>query len=254
VIRRGRLGDDGAALAAGIRGERGAGHPFAMHARRSQLTVAAVACLLGLLVVVQLRTQTADSGLQNKSAQDLTGLVGNLNTENDRLRAEIGGLQDQLSELNGDHSAGVSSVEQIQTELAKIRAWTGLDPVAGRGVNLTVTGDIDATGVNDLLNELRNAGAEAIAIEDVRAVARTTVSGVPGSLDVGGFLLRDPFHIRAIGKPETLVGSLTRSGGILAQLAATNPEVTIVVEPIDQRMTLPATRQDLVPSHGHPRV
>jgi hypothetical protein len=142
--------------------------PFAMHALRSQATVAAVACLLGLLVVVQLRAQTADSGLSNKSAQDLTGIVGNLNTENDRLRTEISALDTQLEELRSDHAGGASSVEQIQAELAKIRAWAGLDPVAGKGVTITVTGDIDARGVNDLLNELHNAGAEAIAIEDVR--------------------------------------------------------------------------------------
>jgi uncharacterized protein YlxW (UPF0749 family) len=228
--------------------------PFAMHAPRSQATVAVVAFLLGLLVVVQLRAQTGGSALQTKSAQDLTGLVGNLNTENDRLRAEISGLETQLGELSSDHALGTSSVEQIQAELAKIRAWAGLDPIAGKGVQITVTGDIDATGVNDLLNELRNSGAEAMAIGDIRVVSRTTASGVPGSLDVGGFLLRDPFRIQAIGKPETLVGSLTRAGGIVAQLGATNPTVTIEVTPIDQQMTLPATKQDLVPSHGHPRV
>ncbi len=225
-----------------------------MRALRSQATVAVVACLLGLLVVVQLRAQTADSGLSNKSAQDLTGIVGNLNTENDRLRAEITALDTQLEELRTDHAGGASSVEQIQAELAKIRAWAGLDPVAGKGVTITVTGDIDARGVNDLLNELRNAGAEAISIADVRVVSRTTVSGVPGSLDVGGFLLRDPFRIQAIGRPEVLVGSLTRAGGIIAQLGATNSAVTIEVEPTTDEMTLPATRVDLVPGHAHPSV
>ena len=222
--------------------------------RRSQLTIALVAFLLGVLVVVQLRNQTGGSALQNKSSQDLTNLVGSLNTENDRLRSEIAGLQVQLDELRADHAIGASSVEQIQAELARISACAGLDPVAGKGVTITVSGAIDSTAVDDLLNELRNAGAEAIAIEDIRIVARTAVSGAPGSLDVDGFLLRDPFHIRAIGKPETLVGSLTRAGGIIAQLAATNADVTIDVQPTDDRMTLPASRQDLVPDHGHPRV
>ena len=227
---------------------------FGIRDRRSQVTIALVAFLLGVLVVVQLRNQTGGSALQNKSSQDLTNLVGSLNTENDRLRSEIAGLQNQLDELRADHTIGASSVGQIQAELARIRAWSGLDPVAGKGVTITVTGRIDSTAVDDLLNELRNAGAEAIAIEDIRIVARTAVSGSPGSIDVDGFLLRDPFHIRAIGKPETLVGSLTRAGGIIAQLAATNADVTIDVTPTDDRMLLPASRQDLVPDHGHPRV
>jgi uncharacterized protein YlxW (UPF0749 family) len=222
--------------------------------RRSQLTIAAVAFLLGLLVVVQLRAQTAGPALQTKSAQDLTTLVGNLNTQNDRLRSEIGTLQNQLDELRADHANGATSVGQIQADLGRLRAWAGLDPIAGRGVTIVVSGQIDASSVEDLLNELRNAGAEAMAVEDVRVVAGTTISGVPGSLDVDGFLLRDPFVIRAIGRPDALVGSLTRAGGIVAQLAATNRAATIDLQPTDEPMTLPATRRALVPDHGHPRL
>jgi uncharacterized protein YlxW (UPF0749 family) len=219
---------------------------------RSQLALAIVAAILGLLVVVQLRGQAGGSALQSKSAQDLTTLVANLNDQNDDLRAEVSGLQQQRDELRADRASGATSLSQIESDLARIRAWSGLDPVAGKGVMIRVSGEVDADSVDDLINELRNAGAEAIAIEDIRVVASTTVSGVPGSLDADGFLLRDPFTIRAIGKPEVLVGSLTRVGGIIAQLGATNPAAVVDVEPSDKLMTLPATRRDLVPAHGRP--
>jgi uncharacterized protein YlxW (UPF0749 family) len=221
---------------------------------RSQLTVAAVAFILGLLVVVQLRTQTGGSALEAVSTQNLTTLVANLNTQNDRLRSEIGTLQGQLDELHADRATGATSVDQIASDLARIRAWTGLDAVLGRGVMITVGGRIEAAAVEDLINELRNAGAEAIAIEDFRVVAGTTVSGQPGSLDVDGFLLGDPFRIRVIGTPETLVGSLTRAGGIVAQLAATDPSATLEVAPMEKAVLLPASRRNLVPDHGHPRL
>jgi uncharacterized protein YlxW (UPF0749 family) len=221
---------------------------------RSQLTIAAVAFVLGLLVVVQLRTQTGGSALLALSTQDLTTLVASLNSENDRLRSQIGGLQDQRDELRANRATGATSVGQIASELAKLRAWTGLDAVSGRGISITVSGKVEAGAVDDLLNELHNAGAEALAIEDIRVVARTTVSGPPGSLDVDGYSLGDPFRIRAIGKPETLVGSLTRAGGIIAQLAATDPEATIEVQPTDEQMLLPASRRNLIPDHGHPRL
>lgn len=221
---------------------------------RSQLTVAAVAFILGLLVVVQLRTQTGGSALEAVSTQNLTTLVANLNSQNDRLRSEIGTLQGQLGELRADRATGATSVDQIASDLARIRAWTGLDAVSGRGVMITVGGRIEAAAVEDLINELRNAGAEAIAIEDFRVVAGTTVSGQPGSLDVDGFVLGDPFRIRVIGTPETLVGSLTRAGGIVAQLAATDPSATLEVAPMEKAMLLPASRRNLVPDHGHPRL
>jgi uncharacterized protein YlxW (UPF0749 family) len=215
--------------------------------------LAIVAAILGLLVVVQLRGQSGGSALQSRSAQDLSQLVANLNTENDRLRAEVSTLQQQRDELRADRAGGATSLGQIESDLARIRAWSGLDPVSGRGIELTVSGEIDAGSVDELINELRNAGAEAIAVEDTRVVARTTVSGVPGALDLDGFLLRDPFTIRAIGRPEVLVGSLTRVGGIIAQLGATNPGVVVNVTPKDGPLRLPATKRDLVPDHGKPR-
>jgi uncharacterized protein YlxW (UPF0749 family) len=221
---------------------------------RSQLAIAAVAFVLGMLVVVQLRSQTGGSALQALSTQDLTTLVASLNSQNDRLRSEIGTLQNQLDELRANRATGATSVEQIASDLARIRAWAGLDPVSGRGVMITVGGKINAEAVDDLLNELHNAGAEAIAVEGIRLVARSTVSGPPGSLDVDGYILGDPFRIRAIGRPETLVGSLTRAGGIIAQLAATDPEATLDVAPVDEPMLLPASKRTLVPDHGHPRL
>jgi uncharacterized protein YlxW (UPF0749 family) len=221
---------------------------------RSQLSMAAVAFVLGLLVVVQLRTQTGGSALQALSTQDLTSLVANLNSQNDRLRTEVGALQNQLDELRANQATGATSIGQIESDLGRVRAWTGLDPVSGRGVTITVSGPIEANAVADLLNELRNAGAEAIAIGDIRVVAKTTVSGPSGSLDVDGFLLGNPFRIRVIGKPETLVGSLTRAGGIIAQLAATDPSSTLDVEATQDQMLLPASKRNLVPDHGHPRL
>jgi uncharacterized protein YlxW (UPF0749 family) len=225
-----------------------------MRDRRSQMTIAIVTAILGMLIWVQFKGQDGGSELQSKSAQELTALVANQNTENDNLRAEIANLQNQLAELRADRATGATSVDQLESDLGRIRAWTGLDPIAGRGLKLTISGEIDAASVDDLLNELRNAGAEAIAIEEIRVIARTSVSGVPGALDVDGVLLRDPFTIRAIGRPDTLVGSLTRAGGMIAQLAATNPEATVEVEPIDAVMTLPASMRDLVPDHGRVRL
>ena len=224
----------------------------AMRDRRSQVTIAAVAFLLGVLVVVQLRTQTGGSALQNKSAQDLTTLVGSLNTRNDQLRGEVGSLQGQLDELRADKANGATSVEQIQAELGRIRAWSGLDPVAGRGVTIVVNGAIGGDGVGELLNELRNAGAEAIAVESVRVVPGTTVGGDPGSLESGrrSATVRDPGdwqagHARRLPDPGGRDRRPARARRIRPRRSTSAAR-----EP----MTLPATGPRSSPSHGHPSL
>jgi len=224
-----------------------------LRAPRSQLLVASVACVLGLLVVVQIRAQAGGDRLASMSAQDLTFLVANLNTGNDDLRAEIAKLQRQLDQLELGGSRGATSVTDIRSDLDRIRAWSGLDPVEGDGIEITVTGPIAGPAIEDLINELRNAGAEAIAIGGVRIVAETVVGGVPGAASVDDTALTDPFTIQAIGTQESMTGSLTRAGGIIAQLGATYPDTTVDVAPMES-MLLPATTRDLLPSHGHPRL
>ena len=224
-----------------------------MRRTANQLTIAAVAFILGLLVVVQLRAQAVGSGLGSMSSQDLTVFVANLNAGLEQRRQEIASLERDLADLSLDRDRGVVSLDQARAELARIRAYAGLDPVAGPGVTVTVDGPIDGPGVEDLMNELRNAGAEAIAAGGVRVVVGSVVTGDPGALNVDGVALDETFEVSAIGAAETLTGSLTRIGGIVAQVGATYPEVTITVTPVE-RLELPATDRSLVPTNGRPRL
>jgi uncharacterized protein YlxW (UPF0749 family) len=224
-----------------------------MHRRSSQLAIAAVAAILGLLVVVQLRSQAGPSGLAQLSSQDLTVLVANLNARNDQLRREASSLEQELATLQANRSRGDVSVDEIGADLQRVRAYAGLDPVGGPGVTISVRGPIDGMGVEELINELRNAGAEAISAGPVRVVAGVVVTGAPGQAVVDGTRLGDTFELDAIGAPDKLTGSLTRSGGVIAQLAATQPEVEVTVTPVD-RIEMPATTRTLVPAHGRPRL
>ncbi len=224
-----------------------------MRRHANQLTIAAVAFILGLLVVVQLRAQAVGSGLGSMSSQDLTVFVANLNAGLEQRRQEIASLERDLTDLSLDRDRGVVSLDQARAELARIRAYAGLDPVTGPGVTVTIDGPIDAPGIEDLMNELRNAGAEALMAGGVRVVAGSVVTGEPGALEVDGVSLEDPFEVSAVGAAETLTGSLTRIGGIVAQFGATYPDVTLTVTPVE-RLELPATSRPLLPTHGGPRL
>ena len=71
-----------------------------LRAPRSQALVAAVAFLLGILVVAQIRAQSGNDILAGMSSQDLTFLVANLNTRNEQLRREIATLERQRSDID----------------------------------------------------------------------------------------------------------------------------------------------------------
>jgi uncharacterized protein YlxW (UPF0749 family) len=224
-----------------------------MHKRRNLLTMSGVALLLGLLVVGQLRGQVAGSSLSQQSAQDLTLLVANLNTQNEELRGEVASLQQQLATLTNSRAHGASVADQLRADLDRIQGWAGLRAVAGQGVTIRVSGPIGGDGVEELLNEIRNGGAEAISVDGVRVVPGTVVAGIAGGLSIENTALGDAFEIRAIGSSQILTGSLTRAGGIIAQLSVTFPDATVSVTPMDH-VSIPKTDRDLTPVHGHPSL
>ncbi len=228
-------------------------HAQRMIRRGDRLTVALVAGILGLLAVGQLRGQANVPGLSVMSATELTQLIANLSTGNDLLRAEVAELGRQEEALQAARDRGETTVDELNDDLARILAWSGLTPVTGEGIAITVHGSIGGEGIEDLLNELRNAGAEAISVDGVRIVAGVVVAGAPGALSVENQPLGAAFEIRAIGSPQILTGTLTRLGGVIAQIGAAYPEASLTVTPVD-RLTLPATGRPLAPTYAEPRL
>jgi uncharacterized protein YlxW (UPF0749 family) len=222
-----------------------------MNVRSNQLTIAAVMFVLGLLVIVQLQTQASGAAFAGLSSQDLTVLVANLNDRNDQLRREVATLEQNLSILTQNAERGDASIDELRADLRRVRLYAGMEPATGAGVVLTIHGPINGPGVEDLTNELRNAGAEAIALGSTRIVPGVIVSGEAGSSQIGDERLPDPLVLVAIGPPDKLTGSLTRSGGIIAQLSATQPDVVVEVTPVD-RIEVPASDRNLIPVSGRP--
>lgn len=219
----------------------------------SRVSVAAVAALLGVLAIGQLRGQAGVPGLSALSATELTQLIANLTTGNDQLRSEIAELQRQEAHLVDTKQRGDTTVGELTADLERIRAWSGITAVTGQGIVVTIQGPIGGDGVEDLLNELRNAGAEAIAIGGVRVVGGVVVAGTPGELSVENDAIGDAFEIRAIGSPQILTGTLTRTGGVIAQVGTTYPTARITVTPIET-MTLPASDRTGPPAYAQPRL
>jgi uncharacterized protein YlxW (UPF0749 family) len=212
-----------------------------------------VLALLGFLCVVQWKSQSANAGLNGLSVQELGELVANLTTRNNQLRDEIAVLDRQRESLSTTVENGDTSAVQIRSDLSRILGWSGALAVTGTGIRIDVDGPLPGEAVQELVNELRNAGAEAISIGPIRVVPGVVVTGPAGNLVVTGIPLADPLELRAVGQPETLSGSLARAGGPIAQFAARYPDVVITVNTAD-RITLPATDRDLGPSLGRPRL
>jgi uncharacterized protein YlxW (UPF0749 family) len=224
-----------------------------MRRMSGRLAVGVVMLLLGFLSVAQLRSQAADTALAGLSTQDLTSLVASVTARNTQLRTEISTLEQQLEAVTAAVGRGDTSTLQIRTDLSRVQGWSGAAAITGPGVRIVVQGTLPGEAISLLLNELRNAGAEGIAVGGIRAIPGLVVTGPAGALTASGTSLGTPLELLAIGQPEALSGSLTRNGGPIPQLTAQYPGVVITVAIADS-LVLPATDRSLDPVLGRPRI
>jgi uncharacterized protein YlxW (UPF0749 family) len=106
---------------------------------------------------------------------------------------------------------------------------------------------VTATTLLGAVEELRNAGAEAMQIGDVRVVASTSFADDPnhGGVQVDRELVRPPYRLLVIGDPATLAPALEIPGGVLDAVkqvgaSATQTRLTTVDVRAVHRLSSPA--------------
>ena len=191
------------------------------HFRRGGWLIALVCVLIGFMVAVQFRTaQDAKGSLSQQRIEEISDRL--LQTEHER---------DELSEeLHKMQTAAASTDNQQDKDLLRYRA--ALVPLEGEGVivrmddstkpakagenpNLYVIHDDDLLRV---VNELRAAGAEAIAINGQRLTGTSEIRCAGPTLSVNNVRSSAPFEIRAIGDKKSLENALRMRGGVAETL------------------------------------
>jgi uncharacterized protein YlxW (UPF0749 family) len=178
-----------------------------------------VALFLGVLVVTQIKAQDVYSrSLQLETPSSLTTLIANLAERNNGLREEIFDLRLRTESARQDASNGTGSLTEAQRQLAQLEVFAARTAVKGQGISVKVDGAFDDKALSDLINELRNAGAEALAINGVRVGPRSWF-GIANdrALTVDAAAIRGPWTVSAVGAPEVMYVAMTRTGGIIGQ-------------------------------------
>jgi uncharacterized protein YlxW (UPF0749 family) len=133
------------------------------------------------------------------------------------------------------------AVRDARETLADLQVLAGVVPVEGPGIVITIEdpeAEVEWDAMLDLVQELRDAGAEAIAIGEVRVVASTWFGPADGGLAIGGEPARAPYEISAIGPAEELAEAMSLPGGPLTVIGA-RPAAEVDIR-TEEKMTLPA--------------
>ena len=190
-----------------------------MRSNTGGIATAIVALFLGVLAVTQVRAQDVYSrSLELETPSSLTTLIANLAETNNTLRAEIFDLRLRTEQARDDVTSGKGTLTEAERQLEQLDVFAARTGVSGQGITVKVDGAFDEKALNDLVNELRNAGAEAIAVNGVRVGPRSWFGITPDrALTVDAAPIRGPWTVSAVGAPDVMYVAMTRTGGIIGQ-------------------------------------
>lgn len=201
-----------------------------------------VAIILGIMCVilafaisVQLKTvkNTNSSISQDYEENNLRAEVLKYKEKYDNQYALLEQAEAQLENERTEATTEDEDLKQKEEEIKKANQIAGLTEVTGPGVivtlndskmtsNSALVNDLNDLLVHDVdvlsvINELKNAGAEAISINEQRLVTTSSINCGGNIVTVNGERIGAPFEIKAIGLPEQLA-ALSRVGGYLSIL------------------------------------
>jgi uncharacterized protein YlxW (UPF0749 family) len=207
------------------------------------VVIAVLLALLGFTLVVQVKSNSADSGLASARQEDLVRILSDLEAREERLRDEIQDLEDSQRQLTSGAEGRQAALDEATRRADELGVLAGT--LAARGSGLTVrfqegSERLKASAILDAVQELRGAGAEAMQIAGtgdsggtaaVRIVASTWFLDSDGGIEVDGRKLSAPYTITVIGEPRTMETALQIPGGVVESVE--NDNGTVIVQEQD---------------------
>ena len=190
------------------------------------LGIMCFALTLGICVQIKTVKNSNSTVSQNYEENNLRAEVLRYKERYENKYKELEEAEKELEEARQASTQNNEDLEKKEEEITRGNKVIGLSEVTGPGVIVTLSDskkdsssvlnpstllvhDVDVLSV---INELKNAGAEAISINDQRLIPTTSISCGGNIIDINGEKVGAPFEIKAIGLPEQLA-ALSRQGG-----------------------------------------
>ncbi len=196
--------------------------------------VLGIMCLaLTMGICIQMKTvkkySTAEG--QNYDQNNLRAEVLKYREKYENTLKEIEKIDDELEKNIEEATNQNADLEDARNQIQQGNKLIGTTEVTGPGVIIKLAdSEIESSKVLDpsllvvhdldifyIINELKNAGAEAISVNEQRIVSTTAIECGGNIITVNGEKIGSPFTIKAIGLPENLV-NLDRTGGYLEKM------------------------------------
>lgn len=197
---------------------------------------------LTLAICIQIRTVNNSNSTisSDREENNLRAEVLKYKEKYESKVKEAEKAEKELEEERQKSTENSSELKEKEETILNANKAIGLSEVTGPGVIITLSDSkwdiknalnpslliVHDEDVLSVINELKNAGAEAISINEQRVVPSTGIICGGNVIEINKEKVGVPFEIKAIGLPEQLAG-LERPGGYLEALKEAGIQVKL---------------------------
>lgn len=201
------------------------------------ITIGIVCFLLTMIIFMQFKVvqEKEETNIDTMQEAELRQELANWKSKFEDAKEKTDEISLTLDSYKEESWAEGKTKETLEQELENLEMALGKTDVEGQGVIITLTEKsenelsedevIEPIVADDLIyiiNYLKDAGAEAISINDERIVNTTDIVDIGNSIKINSKYLRtNNYLIKAIGNSSYLEGSIFGKGGYAEQLGTT---------------------------------
>ena len=171
------------------------------------ITIGIMCFILTMLIFMQVKTisQTDISELEIMRESELKTEITSLKTKYEEVVTKIQETNKKILEYEEASIEGKEASQLLQAELKETEDLLGKNSVTGEGIIIKMSNNgsskINSEDLLNLVNILKNAGAEAISINEIRIVYDTYIVDIneKNHITIGGEYVVAPYTIKAIG-------------------------------------------------------
>ena len=204
--------------------------------RFGKALVFGILCLiLTFAITVQLRVSSLSESesSQTKITDKLKDEIFRLNDENVKLAEKFQNTTSELDDARNQAAQNDSSSKDTSELIKKYTIVSGKTDVTGQGIIIKYKpSDNEAKAdivkdLRDIVNEIKNAGAEAIEINNQRIVGTTAIEMVKNKIEINDTEVSGNFIIKAIGDSNLMYSGLIRPGGTIENIKESGVSIEI---------------------------
>ncbi len=185
------------------------------------ITIGLMSLILSCVMFMQFKVikETDIAEIESMREDELQEALSNWKQKYEETINKLEDTNYKIKEYKQKFESSEETSELVEKELEEAKLMLGKTDVIGNGIQVTLVdtneAEYSARDLLNLVNELRAAGAEAIAINGERIVNLTDIVDVSNSILVNSNRISSPYIIQAIGEQNYLQSALKIKNGYL---------------------------------------